>query len=128
MLSDLVQMTWKNQYMKWMYWLVMRTMLIMCNSGLSVLLGMVFEIINFIGMFTFSLCSGCAVASKSSLSDSLKEESFPRLKNSWYFYIFLLLCFLLLNFLHFVPVHAFMYYFQYPILASCFTHHLFVQC
>lgn len=30
-----------------------------------------------------SLCSGCAVASKTSMSDSLKEENIPKFKNSW---------------------------------------------
>jgi hypothetical protein len=30
-----------------------------------------------------SICSGCAVASKSSMADSLKEENIPKFKNSW---------------------------------------------
>lgn len=29
-------------------------------------------------------CSGCSVAPRSSISDTLKEDNIPKFKNSWY--------------------------------------------
>lgn len=38
-------------------------------------------------MVCFSSISGCAVGSRSSIADALKEDSLPKFKNSWLVYV-----------------------------------------
>lgn len=87
---SLVQMTHNNQFMSWMFWQAMKMMLIMFNLGWSVRIVSYFVINITIPLFhnkislqlSVSVCSGCAVPSRSSMSDT-KEENVPKFKNSW---------------------------------------------